>query len=256
MRKKIIAGNWKMFKTVSEAVILAKQIDQKLQKNPNKKVISILCPPFTALSKVAETLKSSKIELGGQNLFWENEGAYTGEISAKMIKSTGAKWVIIGHSERRQYFKEDEKIINRKIRIALKNKLKIIFCVGETLEMREQDLTKDIVINQVEWGLKGFKMDQLKNITIAYEPVWAIGTGKTATPKQAQEIHMLIRDILIPLFNEKSAKDMSILYGGSVKPENAAGLFSQPDIDGALVGGACLKADSFYKIIKAGEKTF
>ena len=164
--------------------------------------------------------------------------------------------MIIGHSERRQYFKEEEKVINRKIKIALMNKLKVIFCVGETLEMREQNLTKDIVINQVEWGLKGLRPEHLKNLVIAYEPVWAIGTGKTATPRQAQEIHALIRDILVPLFDEKTSRNMTVLYGGSVKPENATGLFAEKDIDGALVGGACLKADSFYKIIKAGEKAF
>jgi triosephosphate isomerase len=256
MPKKIIAGNWKMFKTNPEAVRLVKQLNQKLKKSPAKKSSVVIFPPFTALSKVSDELKGSKIETGAQNLFWEEEGAYTGEVSAKMIKSTGAKWVIVGHSERRQYFKEEEKVINRKIKIALMNKLKVIFCVGETLEMREQNLTKDIVINQVEWGLKGLLPEHLKNLVIAYEPVWAIGTGKTATPKQAQEIHALIRDILVPLFDEKSSRNMTILYGGSVKPNNAAGLFAQKDIDGALVGGACLKADSFYKIIKAGEKSF
>ncbi|MEJ2048768.1 MAG: triose-phosphate isomerase [Calditrichota bacterium] len=256
MPKKIIAGNWKMYKTNTEAVRLVKQLDQKLKKSPARKSGVVVFPPFTALSVVSDELKGSRIETGAQNLFWEEEGAFTGEISAKMIKSTGAKWVIIGHSERRQYFKEEEKVINRKIKIALMNKLKVIFCVGETLEMREQNLTKDIVINQVEWGLKGLKPEFLKNVVIAYEPVWAIGTGKTATPKQAQEIHALVRDILVPLFDEKASRNMTILYGGSVKPENAIGLFAQKDIDGALVGGACLKADSFYKIIKAGEKTF
>jgi triosephosphate isomerase len=256
MPKKIIAGNWKMYKTNTEAVRLVKQLNQKLKKSPARKSNVVVFPPFTALPVVADELKGSKIGTGAQNLFWEEEGAYTGEISAKMIKSTGAKWVIIGHSERRQYFKEEEKVINRKIKIALMNKLKVIFCVGETLEMREQNLTKDIVINQVEWGLKGLRPEHLKNLVIAYEPVWAIGTGKTATPKQAQEIHALIRDILVPLYDEKTSRNMTILYGGSVKPNNAAGLFAQKDIDGALVGGACLKADSFYKIIKAGDKSF
>ena len=256
MPKKIIAGNWKMYKTNTEAVRLVKQLEPKLKKSPARKSNVVVFPPFTALSVVSEELKGSRIETGAQNLFWEDEGAYTGEVSAKMIKSTGAKWVIIGHSERRQYFKEEEKVINRKIKIALMNKLKVIFCVGETLEMREQNLTKDIVINQVEWGLKGLRPEHLKNLVIAYEPVWAIGTGKTATPRQAQEIHALIRDILVPLFDEKTSRNMTVLYGGSVKPENATGLFAEKDIDGALVGGACLKADSFYKIIKAGEKAF
>ncbi len=256
MRQKIIAGNWKMYKTNPEARRLVKQLQNRLEKKPVKKCKVIVCPPFTALSTVSELLKGSSIMLGAQNLFWEEEGAYTGEISAKMIKSAGAKWVIVGHSERRRYFQEDEKIVNKKIRIALNSKLKVIFCVGETLEEREENLTKDIVGNQVEWGLKGFTDAELKNVVIAYEPVWAIGTGKTATPDQAQEVHAFIRDILDALFDEKVSRGMTILYGGSVKPENAADLLRQPDIDGALVGGACLKADSFHKIIMAGERVF
>ncbi len=256
MRQKIIAGNWKMHKTNPEAVRLVKQLRSRLEKKPARKSKVVIFPPFTALAPVAEELKGSSILLGAQNLFWEEEGAYTGEISAKMIKSTGAKWVIIGHSERRQYFQEDENTVNRKIRIALKNKLKVILCVGEKLEEREENLTKDIVLNQVEWGLKGFTPEELKQIVIAYEPVWAIGTGKTATPEQAQEVHAFIRDILGTLFEEEVGQRMSILYGGSVKPENAEGLLAQPDIDGALVGGACLKADSFHRIIIAGEKVF
>jgi len=256
MRQKIMAGNWKMNKTNTEALRLVQQIKNRLQKNPVKKSMVVLCPPFTALSLVAEDLKSTKIGLGAQNLFWENEGAYTGEISAKMIKNTGAQWVIIGHSERRQYFKEEERIVNKKVNIALQNKLKVILCVGETLELRQQNLTKDIVLNQVEWGLKDLTPADLKNVVIAYEPVWAIGTGKTATPEQAQEIHVFLREVLDTLFGSDMGQKMSILYGGSVKPENAEGLFSQPDLDGALVGGACLGADSFYKIIKAGEKVF
>ena len=251
-----MAGNWKMNKTNTEALRLVQQIKNRLQKNPVKKSMVVLCPPFTALSLVAKDLKSTKIGLGAQNLFWENEGAYTGEISAKMIKNTGAQWVIIGHSERRQYFKEEERIVNKKVKIALQNKLKVILCVGETLELRQQNLTKDIVLNQVEWGLKELTPADLKNVVIAYEPVWAIGTGKTATPEQAQEIHVFLREVLDTLFGSDMGQKMSILYGGSVKPENAEGLFSQPDLDGALVGGACLEADSFYKIIKAGEKVF
>lgn len=256
MRQKIIAGNWKMYKTNPEALRLVRQIKNRLEKNPVKKSTVVLCPPFTALSLMAEDLKSTKIGLGAQNLFWENEGAYTGEISAKMIKNTGAQWVIIGHSERRQYFKEEERIVNKKVKIALQNKLKVILCVGETLELRQQNLTKDIVLNQVEWGLNEMTPTELKNVVIAYEPVWAIGTGKTATPEQAQEIHLFLREVLDTLFGSDMGQKMSILYGGSVKPENAEGLFSQPDLDGALVGGACLETDSFYRIIKAGEKVF
>ena len=185
---------------------------------------------------------------------WEEQGAITGEISPAMIKNAGAKYVIIAHSERRGYFKEDAALINKKIKLALANKLKVIYCVGETLEEREENLTREIVLNQVEWDLKDIKADQLKNITLAYEPVWAIGTGKVATPEQAQEIHAFLREIIDAIFKEGPGKRMSILYGGSVKPENAEGLLSQPDIDGALVGGACLDAGSFHKIIPASQK--
>ncbi len=256
MGNKIIAGNWKMFKTNSEARQLVNKFRKLLDKEPAQKSKVVVCPPYTAISTVSERLKGSDIAVGGQNLFWEEEGAYTGEISAKMLKGAGAKWVIIGHSERRRYFKEDENIINKKIKVALKNKLRVIFCVGETLEEREQNLTKDIVGNQVEWGLKGFSETELKKVVTAYEPVWAIGTGKTATPEQAQEVHAFIRDILGTLFKKSVGKNMSILYGGSVKPKNAEGLLSKDDIDGALVGGACLEAESFHQIIKAGEKVF
>jgi triosephosphate isomerase len=256
MRKKIIAGNWKMYKTNNEAIKLVKQLNRKLQKTPPKKSGVIVFPPFTALSSVSAELKGSKIAVGAQNISWEEEGAYTGEISAKMIKSAGAKWVIIGHSERRQYFNEDEKVLNKKIKLALRNKLKVIYCVGETLELRQQNLTKDIVLNQVEWGLKDLNASDIKQLVIAYEPVWAIGTGKTATPQQAQEIHGFLREILDALFGPNMGQSVTLIYGGSVKPNNALGLFSQPDIDGALVGGACLNAIDFHKIIKAGEKTF
>ncbi|RMF59137.1 MAG: triose-phosphate isomerase [Calditrichaeota bacterium] len=254
MRQKVIAGNWKMYKTIPEALRLVNQLRKKLEAQPPRRTRVIVCPPFTALAPVHEALQGSNIGLGAQNIFWEEEGAYTGEISAAMVKSTGAKYVIIGHSERRRYFHEEEAIINKKIKIALKNKLKVIHCIGESLEEREQGLTMEVVSNQVEWDLKDLTPQDLKNIIIAYEPVWAIGTGKTATPEQAEEVHSFLRDILDALFDKGAGKGMTILYGGSVKPENAASLLSQPDIDGALVGGACLKADSFFKIIQASEK--
>ncbi len=253
MRQKVIAGNWKMHKTNPEAVRLVKQLRKLMEKNPPKKTRVIVCPPFTALSVVNEVIKGSKIQLGAQNMFWEEEGAFTGEISPRMIKSTGAKYVIIGHSERRRYFKEDERTINRKIHLALKNKLKVIHCIGETLEEREQNLTQDIIINQIEWGLKDVTPEQMKNIIIAYEPVWAIGTGKTATPQQAQEVHAFIREMVNTIVGQGVGNTVTILYGGSVKPENAGGLLAQPDVDGALVGGACLEAWSFFKIIQASE---
>jgi triosephosphate isomerase len=255
MAQNIIAGNWKMFKTNSEALSLVKQLKAKLNKKNTNHTSVIVCPPFTALSQVSEELKGGKIQVGAQNMYTEEEGAYTGEISPKMIKSAGAKYVIIGHSERRRYFKEDERLINKKIKLALKNKLKVIFCVGETLEERKQNLTQDIIANQIEWGLKGTKIPELKNVVIAYEPVWAIGTGKTATPKQAQEAHAFLRVVMDALYIDGTGKKMSILYGGSVKPDNALGLLSQRDIDGALVGGACLVANDFWKIIQASEKT-
>ena len=250
MRKKIIAGNWKMYKTNSEAVSLVKQLKNKLAKKPLKKTTVIVCPPFTALTRVSEELKGSKIEVGAQNVFPIEEGAFTGEISPKMIKSTGAKYVIVGHSERRRYFKEDEKLINNKIKLALKHKLNVILCVGETLEERKQNLTQDIVANQIEWNLKGIKTSELKNIVIAYEPVWAIGTGKTATPKQAQEVHAFIRELLTEMFSSSVSVSVRIQYGGSVKPANIAELMAKPDIDGGLIGGAALDADSFTQIVK------
>ncbi|MFZ0390576.1 MAG: triose-phosphate isomerase [Calditrichia bacterium] len=256
MRQKIIAGNWKMYKTNPEAVELVNQLNKKLVESRPEKCKVVICPPFTALAAVSESLQNSLVELGAQNLHFEKEGAYTGEISADMLKSAGARWVLIGHSERRQYFGEDESSVNRKIRTALDNGLEVIFCVGEKLEEREQELTKDIILNQVEWGLKDMSPQDLDHIVIAYEPVWAIGTGKTATPEQAQEVHSFIREMLDTIFEKGQGAKMTILYGGSVKPENAAGLFSQPDLDGALVGGACLKADSFFDIIQAGEKAF
>lgn len=254
MRQKLIAGNWKMYKTIPEALQLVKQLRTKMEKNPPHKTKVVVCPPFTALAAVSEMLKGSAIGVGAQNVFWEGEGAYTGEVSAKMVKSAGAKYVIIGHSERRRHFREDSQVINKKIKTALAHKLHVIHCVGETLEEREQGLTRDIVLNQVEWDLKNLAAEDLKNVTIAYEPVWAIGTGRNATPGQAQEVHNFLREILDALFQPGVGKKMTILYGGSVKPENAAGLLSQPDVDGALVGGACLEAGSFWKIIQASEK--
>lgn len=255
MRQKIVAGNWKMHKTIPEALALVNQLQSQLKKNPPHKTKVIIAPPFTALSAVREVLEDSSIALSAQNIAWEEEGAYTGEVAAKMVKDAGAQFTIIGHSERRNYFREDASILNKKIKLALKNKLQVIHCVGETLEDREQGLTKDIVLNQIEWDLKDLNTADLKNIVIAYEPVWAIGTGKTATPEQAQEVHYFIRDILGALFKAEIGKHLIILYGGSVKPENAAGLFSQPDIDGGLVGGACLDASSFMKIIQASEQS-
>ncbi len=251
-RNIVIAGNWKMYKTNSEALQLANQI--KIKNTSIKQTGIILCPPFTALSEVNNVIKDSNISLGAQNLFWEKEGAYTAEISAGMIKSTGATYVIIGHSERRQYFGETEETVNKRIKAALENGLKPIVCVGELLEEREQNITTQVVTKQLKGAFAGLTSDDLKKIIIAYEPVWAIGTGKTATPDQAQEVHEQIRSLVREDFGADIADGIIIQYGGSVKPENAEALLGQPDIDGALVGGACLKPDSFGEIIAAAEK--
>ncbi len=252
MRTKIIAGNWKMYKTNREAVELVSALKNELSGKLQTGVI--LCPPYTALSAVVDLVKGTDWKVGAQNIFWELRGAYTGEISGEMIKSTGAEYVIIGHSERRKIFHEHDLIINRKLRIALKDGLKPILCVGETLEERETDLTKEVVGNQIEIAFRKIGIEHAANIIIAYEPIWAIGTGKTATPEQAQDVHLFIRDLIATLYGKELADKLTILYGGSVKPGNAEILLSRPDIDGALVGGACLQADSFASIINSAEK--
>ena len=251
MRQKVIAGNWKMFKTVSEAEELVLALKKKVKHIAKTKII--ICPPATNLSSVNTLLLDSDIYLGAQNLFWEEEGAYTGEISAKMLLSTGAQYVIIGHSERRQYFGETEETVNKRIKTALKYSLRPILCVGEMLEQREAGITNKVVKEQLSGALDGISNDEIMNIIIAYEPVWAIGTGKTATPQQAEEVHAYIRGLIEELYEKSAADRIIIQYGGSVKPDNAAKLLSQPDIDGALVGGACLQADSFSAIIAAAE---
>ncbi len=250
-RKIIIAGNWKMHKTNSEALQLANQI--RIKTTDITRTGMIICPPFTALAPVYEVIKDTNIGLGAQNMYWEKEGAFTGEISPGMVKSTGASYVIIGHSERRQYFGETDDTVNKKIKTALENGLKPIVCVGESLHEREENITDRVVKLQVELGLVGLSADQMKKVIIAYEPIWAIGTGKTASPEQAQEVHLLIRNILSKMFGSGVAEEITLQYGGSVKPGNAESLLSQNDIDGALVGGACLKADSFSDIIHIAE---
>jgi triosephosphate isomerase len=252
MRYKVIAGNWKMFKTNREAIQLAKAIKSRIKNLKKTKII--IFPPATALSEVAGIIANSKIGLGAQNLHWEKEGAYTGEISAEMIKSTRASYVIIGHSERRQYFGETDISVNKRLKAALITKLKPILCIGETLDQRENGVTKEIVGNQIECALKNISLNDVKKIILAYEPVWAIGTGKTATPGQAQEVHQFIRSLVNDLYDSSVSKSIIIQYGGSVKPDNAYDLLKQPDIDGALVGGACLQAGSFMAILKAAEK--
>lgn len=246
-RKPFIAGNWKMFKTCSEAVNTAGQL-VKLVKHAND-IDVMIAPPFTALVSVADVVKESCVSLGAQNLFWEDEGAYTGEISSAMLVSAGCKYVIIGHSERRQYFGETDETVNKKIGSAIKDDLIPIFCVGESEKERESKATFSVLDKQVKRGIEGFSTDDLEALVIAYEPVWAIGTGKTATSSQAQEVHQFLRSMLDKILGNILAKSIRILYGGSVKPSNIKELMTMPDIDGALVGGASLSAETFSKLV-------
>jgi len=250
MRKKVIAGNWKMNYDLNQSVAFIKHLKEEVIKKERNCSI-IICPNYVALSKARTILKDSPIKLGAQNIYFEDSGAFTGETSADMIKSAGCEYVILGHSERRTIFKESDEIINKKIKQALKHNLKPIFCVGETLEERENNITTEVVKKQFEIGLREISAEQMTNIIIAYEPVWAIGTGKNATPDQAQEVHAYIRNLLTFEYGFQIAENTIIQYGGSVKPENANELLLQPDIDGALVGGACLKVESFIGIIEA-----
>ena len=249
MRKKVIAGNWKMNKDLSESQDLVSKIINGLGNDSKCDVI--VCPPFTSLNEVSSLIKNTPVKLGAQNIYFEDSGAFTGEISAPMLKSVGCEYVIIGHSERRTVFGEPDEVINKKIKKALEHNIKPIFCVGELLEQRENGTTMEVVKNQIIKGLKSVTPEEFSEIIIAYEPVWAIGTGKTATPEQAQEVHAAIRELIVENFSEDLADNLVIQYGGSVKPDNAGQLLSQADIDGALVGGACLNADSFLGIIAA-----
>jgi triosephosphate isomerase len=251
VRPIVVAGNWKMHKDLEGSRSLIDGI--KAQVNfPLGSTKVIVCPPFTSLALAHDLLSGTPIALGAQNLSDQDEGAFTGETSAAMLKSVGCSYVIVGHSERRWYFRETDALINRKARKALAAGLTAIICVGETLEEREKGVTEQIVSTQVKGVLADFSGADVASSIVAYEPVWAIGTGKTATPAQAQEVHALIRTLIKKAFGEEVASRVVVQYGGSVKPENARELMLQPDIDGALVGGACLKADSFAAIIKAG----
>lgn len=247
MRQYYIAGNWKMHKTVSEAVALAKSLVAQLEGCTETVMIA---PPFTALAAVGEAIRGSKILLGAQNMGPELQGAHTGEVSAAMLRDLGVTAVILGHSERRHSYGEPDALINRKVLLALEQGLLPILCVGETLEEREAGRLEDVVGTQVREGLKGVAAEALSKVTIAYEPVWAIGTGKTATPEDADSVHAYIRKVLAGLYGDVAAKAMCIQYGGSVKPENAAELMAKPNIDGALVGGASLKPESFVPIAR------
>jgi len=250
MRKTIIAGNWKMYKTVVEAIDLANGLKRELFKLEGQDIDIVICPAFTALSEVLEVIVDSNIQLGAQDVYWQDEGAFTGEVSPVMLKDIGCKFVIIGHSERRQYFGETNESVNNKIKAALRHNLTPIVCVGETLSQRESGSTFKVLDDHIENGLKDITDTDILKIVIAYEPVWAIGTGKNATPQQAQEAQKYIRDLLRKMYNNDIAYTVRIQYGGSVKPENITELMSQPDVDGALVGGASLKIETFAEIVK------
>ena len=243
----LIAGNWKMFKTGSEAVATAGQLAKLVANVTDTEVM--IAPPFTALSMVSEIVRDSKVLLGAQNFHWEDEGAYTGEISAAMLRAAGCQYVIIGHSERRQYFGETDETVNKKIRSAIHANLIPILCVGESDEERDSEKTFSVLDKQIINGLQNTSSDDLGKLVIAYEPVWAIGTGKTATKEQAQEVHLFLRSLIGKSFKNTLAKSVRILYGGSVKPSNISELMAMPDIDGALVGGASLDAGIFSEIV-------
>ncbi len=245
MRKPYLAGNWKMHKTAAEAAAFAAELRSALDRSPYTVMVA---PPFTALQAVAEALSGSSILLGAQNMCSEESGAHTGEVSVLMLKDLGVSVVILGHSERRHTYGETDELISAKVQLALKHGLNVILCVGETLEEREAGHVNHVVESQLELGLSGVSAAQLQQVVIAYEPVWAIGTGKTATPEDADSVHEVIRAKLAALYSKSAADAMVIQYGGSVKPDNIAGLMAKPNIDGALVGGASLKPESFIPI--------
>ena len=248
MRSPIIAGNWKMNKTPEEAAVLCRDLLPRLGALDDREVV--LCPPFTALAVVSETIRGTKIALGAQNVFYEESGAYTGETSPVMLKALGVEYVIIGHSERRQYFGETDELVNRKVKAAIQHGLKPIICVGETLDQREAGITESLVKNQVEKAFSGVAAENAKQVVVAYEPIWAIGTGKTATSEEANRVIGVIRTTLEGIYGNAVAETIRIQYGGSVKPGNIAELMQEPEIDGALVGGASLDADSFARIVR------
>jgi triosephosphate isomerase len=250
MRKPLIAGNHKMNMTISEVLDYAKNLIERVEKVNNKDIEILICPPYISLYSLYEITKITNIKIGAQNCHYEENGAFTGEVSVKMLKNAGVEYVILGHSERRHIFNESNEFINKKVKKALENDLNVILCIGEKEEERDNDITNCVNEIQLKSCLKDIDKKYHKNLVIAYEPVWAIGTGKTATPEDAQSAHSYIRQVLSNIYNQDIANDIRILYGGSVKPHNINNLVSQKDIDGALVGGASLKFDSFEKIIK------
>jgi len=253
MRKPFIGGNWKMNTDGKSAVELAKGVAQNCQSLLAEVDVSV-CPPFVYLSAVKNALGSSNVGLGAQDVYFEAKGAFTGEVSCQMLKDVGCKNVLIGHSERRHVIKETDSLINKKLIAAIDAGLLPIFCVGELLEERKAGKTEQVVKEQIQKGMAGITVEKAKAVTIAYEPVWAIGTGLNATPAQAQEVHLMIRQFISAMYNKELAGQIIIQYGGSAKPDNAAELMAQPDIDGLLVGGASLKADDFAAMVKAAAQ--
>ena len=254
-RKPMVAGNWKMHKTAGEAVVLAQKLEFIAEDHENK-VEVVVAPPFTALHSVSNVIELDRVPMGlaAQNMFWEDEGAYTGEISPRMLEDLRVDYVIVGHSERRVIFNETDAIVNRKLKAVFEHGMTGILCCGETLVLREDDKTVEFISNQIAEAVQGLSPAHVRRLVVAYEPIWAIGTGRTATPEMAQEVCAAIRSVLAHEFNQAIADDVRVLYGGSVKPENAAFFFAQNDIDGALVGGASLAADAFGDIIKAAAR--
>jgi len=251
MRKPFVAGNWKMNTDSRSSVELAERIASGSAQVAGQEVTVAVCPPFVYLQAVAKALSASSIAVGAQDIYFEPKGAFTGEISVSMLKDVGCSYCLCGHSERRHVLGEPDELINKKITAAIGGGLLPILCVGELLEEREASQTNEVVTRQIKKGLAGLSAEKIQAVTIAYEPVWAIGTGLTATPQQAQEVHDFIRKLLAQMYDDELAGEIRILYGGSVKPDNAADLMSQQDIDGSLVGGASLKADDFLAIIQA-----
>lgn len=253
MRRKFVAGNWKMNTTFQSAQTLAREVASAVAAS-NPAVDVAVCPPAPFLWSVKQILAGSPVLLGGQNAYFEKSGAFTGETSLDMLLDVGCEWVILGHSERRQFFGDTDAVINKKVAAAIAQKLGIMFCVGEVLEDRQANRTEAVLTTQLEGGLAGFTSAQLSKLVIAYEPVWAIGTGVTASPEQAESAHAFIRDWMASRFDAKLAAELRIQYGGSVKPENAKEILSKPNVDGALVGGASLKSDQFMGIVNAAAE--
>jgi triosephosphate isomerase len=251
MRKKVVAGNWKCNTSVQEGVELAKAVNELVAKEGAEDVVVVLGTPFTHITSVVDAIDTNRVGVSAQNCAAEASGAYTGEVSAAMVKSTGAGYVILGHSERREYYGETSEILNKKVALTLENGLTPIYCCGEALDIREAGTQKAYVINQLEETIFNLSAEDFKKLIIAYEPIWAIGTGKTATTAQAQEMHKDIRDAIAAKYSQEVADEISILYGGSAKPSNAPELFANPDVDGGLIGGASLKAEDFLGIINA-----